>query len=201
MLWHGLSDTAIIGAAKQPGDDFVDTHETYAWYYAIAAAKVPWYIMEMGVRYGYAAIAMILGTQAADCRVSPMYTGIDNEYDGVPSNSVARDNIYKRTKVPAQICSIDTADIQSVCLVTGLKVYDIVHVDGDHSEQGILNELTIAEKCVTADGLILVDDIDTEHVRTAAEKFADKYGIIPIHIPTFHGMYLINMKQRGKPGV
>lgn len=198
-LRQGLTDAQIIGDAKQPGDDFVDTHETYVWYHAIAAAKVPWCILEMGVRYGYSAIAMILGTRASDSRVNPIYIGLDNEYDGIPSNSIAHRNIYRNAGVSNQVHSIDTGDIESVRLVVGPKIWDIVHVDGDHSEQGILNELTVAEKWVAADGLVLVDDIDTEHVRIAAEKFASKYGVIPMHIPTFHDMYLIDMgRSSGK---
>lgn len=192
-LRQGLADAQIIGTAKQPGDDFVDTHETYVWYYAIAAAKVPWHIMEMGVRYGYSAMAMILGTRASESRINPMYIGFDNEYDGIQSNVIARENIRGYSGEPGRVYSIDTGNIEAIRLLAGPKIYDIVHVDGNHSEQGIINELLIAEKWVAADGLVLVDDIDTDHVRIATEKFAGKYGVVPMHIPTFHGMYLIDM--------
>ena len=204
---QAVNDTEIIGQAKQPGDEwFIDAHNTYAWYRAIAAVKAPKRILELGVRYGYAGIAMIKGARHAGV-TTPRYTGVDGEMDGLETNHTAEINIYRygydssfriatrddgATQEVARIMKINTRNTYQVVSAVGLH-YDIVHVDGDHSLAGILLELEIARMCVSRNGLILVDDIDTPHVRNEAEVFCRSRGIIPMFIPTFHGMFLIDM--------
>ena len=201
-----LTDAEIIGNAKQPGDDFVDTHDTYTWYRAIGIAKEPKCILELGVRYGYSLLALGIGACACHSNknlfgASLEIVGIDAETDGIQSNRVARE--YLRTVFPEAdvwIPDYNTCNPGSVnaILGTGLNKFpfDIVHVDGDHSETGIQNELVIAEQQIENDGWILIDDIDTPHIKAAADEFCSKLGITPLLIPTFHGLYLCDMGTR-----
>ena len=201
---RGLTDADIIGSAKQPGDDFVDTHDTYTWYRAIGAAKVPASILELGVRYGYSLIA--LGKGACDAGSDSLgrclkIVGIDAETDGVQSNRVARR--YLRAVFPEAdvwIPDYNTCNPGSVNAILGTSLnkfpFDIVHVDGDHSETGIQNELVIAEQQIASDGWVLIDDIDTPHIKAVADEFCSKLGIIPLLIPTFHGLYLCDMGSK-----
>ena len=206
-----ITDANIIGNARQPGDNFIDEHNTYTWYFAIGAAKRPQRILELGVRYGYALIAM--GKGALEFNTPNLQLiGIDAEADGILSNGIAYKNIIN------EICSIQThtvdkaaeplcphsifrentrnIDAVNASLRTIDGKYDIVHVDADHSPDGIRAELTIARDWIAADGWILIDDIDTQHVKDIADDFCRNYDIIPLHIPTFHGMYLCNMAYR-----
>lgn len=199
-LRQGLTDAQIIGSAKQPGDDFVDVHETYTWYRAVGCARAPKSILELGVRYGYALIAIAKGSISSGV-ISPYLVGVDSESDGISSNHIAIRNVTVECgdSVPLRIFRQSTQNISAtgfaICSA-GTAYYDIVHVDGDHSHEGIQRELTLALAWIAPDGWILIDDIDTPHIKDAADKFCESRGIIPLHIPTFHGMYLVDMVQR-----
>src|SRR3990167_848191 len=196
-LRHGKTDAQIIGDAKHPGDDFIDIHETYSWYRAIGCAKAPITILEIGVRFGYAGIALICGAVWAGVK-SPSYVGIDAETDGIVSNTIALNNIIDACPVSrngasggtAYIIKANTRYVAAVNAAIAGQLFDIVHVDGDHSIQGVQNELSIASAAINPTGWILIDDIDTPHIKDAADKFCKSHGIIPLHVPTFHGLYL-----------
>lgn len=200
------TDAEIIGTAKQPGDDFVDTHETYTWYRAIAAAKASKRIMELGVRYGYSAIAMLKGADLAGMN-DVRYIGVDDEADGIASNSIALKNIAgsfpwvceSNLNSHCKILKINTRNFDAVNASindVGVGVCDLIHIDGDHSPEGIVSEIAIAKTWISPNGVILIDDIDAQHIKNAADKLCEEYGIIPMHIPTYHGMYLIDMRKR-----
>lgn len=197
-LRHGKTDAEIIGAAKAPGDDFIDMHETYTWYRAVGCAIAPRNILEMGVRYGYSAIALIEGTGWAGVE-SVSYLGIDSEFDGIASNEIALVNIQNRRRHPfgTAIVKVSTTNVDETnAAISGHGIFDLVHIDGDHSADGILREISIAKTWVSPKGVILIDDLDIPHVRAAADKFCDDYGIQPVYLPTFHGMYVIDVRKR-----
>ncbi len=154
-------------------------------------------ILEMGVRYGYSAVAMIQGIQAR--RKNAHYIGIDVELDGVPSNDIAGGNIMMYAQ-SWDIYKVHTSDFMEIVHAMDSRKFDIVHVDGDHSVDGILNELGIALAYVKPSGFILVDDLDTPHVKAATLDLCEKLGIKPDLIPTYHGMHLIDMSERRKDG-
>lgn len=195
-LRHGKSDAEIIGGYKLPQDTFVDIHETYTWYRAIGAAKAPQSILEMGVRYGYSAIALIKGAKWAGVD-DVKYVGVDCEYDGIVSNDIALGSIRDIGGVTAKIINKNTSKLNAVNEeIIGEGVFDIVHIDGDHSPNGVKNELSIAKTWCRPSGLILIDDIDTPCVKEIADQFCAEYGIVPLVIPTFHGMYLVDIRKR-----
>lgn len=206
-LRHHKTDAEIIGTAKQAGDDFIDTHETYTWYRAVGCAVAPDNILEMGVRYGYSAIAIVEGAVWAGVQTIK-YLGVDSEFDGVASNDIALDNIVNVMPVwtnagkgqqggSAKIVKVSTTNVNETnAAINGHGLFDLIHIDGDHSVDGILREIEIAKTWVHPKGVILIDDLDIPHVRTAADKFCDDYGIIPVYLPTFHGMYLIDIGKR-----
>lgn len=187
---HG-TDRDVIGPAVQPSDEwFIDGFETYTWYRALGHQVRPLNILELGVRFGYAGIAMLRG--AAEAGIRPAYVGIDSEHDGIKSNSIALANLLPFSSVT----EIIPENTQNVYLVgqqlnrIGLR-YDLIHVDGDHSPEGIDSELTIAYRWIAPGGCILVDDMDVQHVREAADQFCSLYGFKPILLPTHHQLYVI----------
>lgn len=187
-MWN-VTDATIIGDAAEPGDAFVHQHDTYTWYFAAAFHGAPDSILELGVRFGYAGIAMLQGALWAGVH-QPSYLGIDAETDGHPCIDIARHNILKRThgKAGVKILNMNTRDVGSL----DGQLFNMIHVDGDHSKSGILNELRIAGAHLTTNGCILVDDIDTPHVRLAAEDFCGRSGMESFVLPTFHGTMLIS---------
>ena len=206
VLRHGETDTEIIGSAKQPQDTFVDMHETYTWYYAVGKAVAPRNVLELGVRYAYSAISLLKGADWAGAN-GLHFTGIDSESDGVSSNLTAMDNIassfnwVERSRIE-DYCRIFKSDTKCIhetnSVINGRGPFDLVHIDGDHSEQGILNEISIAKTWVRAQGVILIDDLDTHHVLEAANNLCADYGIAPIILPTFHGTMLVDIRKRSK---
>lgn len=197
-LRHNLNDAAILKDIRSSEDSWIDKYDIYSWYRAIGCAKAPQRILEMGVRYGYAGYAMAMGAQWAGID-NLCYVGVDSEYDQIPSNSTAMENI-KRLTDDATVLKISTLSpdevTRAIASLPRSNSFDIVHVDADHSEDGIQRELALAKFWVKPDGLILVDDIDIPHVKKFTENFCLKYGIVPLHIPTMHGLFIINMKSR-----
>ncbi len=200
---NGQTDAEIIGDAKQSGDEwFVDHHDTYAWYRAIGRAKKPKSILELGVRYGYALIAMAKGAMSDNLSDMPVLYGIDSEFDGIPSNKIARGNIIRHVcfghgaGCPHKILKQDTQDTGETTraiLDHTSGVFGITHVDGNHSPEGIRKELFLALMFTAYDGWILIDDIDTPHVFKAAVEFAAELEKNSVVIPTYHGMLLVDM--------
>lgn len=189
-------DWALIGPAAQPEDDFLMDSATYGWYFAVAAAKAPNKILEIGVKWGYSALAMIAG--ARDVGVDPQFVGVDGEVDGLACIEVATKNLA-RVNAKFLLLKADTRNVpETHARINGINTVDIVHVDGDHSEIGIQNELEIAMMWVKPTGLILVDDVDVGWIEHAALQLCESLGIQPILLPTQHGLIVIDMKKRTK---
>ena len=195
-LRHGLTDVEIIGGARQPGDTFIDTDETYTWYRAIAAAKAPKQILELGVRYGYSGIAMLQGARWAGAMAN--YVGVDGEVDGVVSSEIARLNL--RGYECIQILKLNTRNVDIVNAgINGLGTFDIVHIDGNHSVDGVRNEMGIALMWSRPKGLIVVDDCDVPHIKAAVDKLCADYGIdYLITLPTRHTTCVVDLSRRTK---
>jgi len=206
-MLHGKTDAEIIGDARQPQDTFVLEHTTYQWYRALACTKAPQRILELGVRYGYAGIAMIQGTRWAGIHTT-LYIGVDGEIDGVESNHIAEESLLLASAISknggpggsVKLVKADTNEVEKVsAAIDGYGAFDIIHVDGDHSEQGIKNELKLADIWIKPNGLIVVDDMDIPYVaKEVHELSVVRYGIEPILLPTFHGTAVIDMKKRAR---
>ena len=182
------TDREIVGRLAQPGDTFLDTHQTYNWYYAIGACYEPRGIMEIGVRYGYSLLAMAKGARLRDPEALIVLHGIDNEADGVESNAIAAHGIMAETGVAPIIMRKSSTESLSSPFINTIR-FDIVHVDGDHSPEGVETELTIAQRLVRKGGIILVDDMDTPHIAEAAKRRFGKW----IEFPTIHRLALIEV--------
>lgn len=190
-LRGGRSDRAVVGSAARPEDGFLDEHSTYSWYFGIGAAKAPGRIVEFGVKFGYSLIAMAKGAQWAG--MEPSLQGIDAEADGFECIETALLNIHNETNLPTIIHKENTLTMNPDVLK---PTADIIHIDADHSQEGIARELYLAEMFIKPNGLILVDDVDIGYIHEAAVGLAFRCGIDPIFLPTQHGLMLIDMSKR-----
>ncbi len=188
----GLRDNDILGTAAQPQDTWVGQYDIYVWYYILGMLKRPQDILELGVRFGYGGVALSKG--AMFCGGEPFYIGVDSQADGIQSNQIALDNLNFLSR--RRIIQVDTSD-HGVNDAIGkyYNLFDIVHVDGDHSEQGIQNELAIAARQIEPEGWILVDDILNGPIEKHTLAFCAERGITPIYLPTWARMILIDMGQ------
>lgn len=146
----------------------------YNYYFSYGRHFRPKSIFEIGVRTGYTAYAMLLGADG----VTQRFRGIDLETYIPNSCAHARRLLLK-------MCSdvgIQLGDSHQLRDLGGL--YDLIHVDGDHSRNGKILDLRLALGSLAPNGVIVVDDA---HVRApaggrdviyrATMEFAKQHGL------------------------
>lgn len=152
-------DRAIFDPIALPvGDRYGDeVFEHYLDFYAGICKKYkPKRVLEIGVRYGYCAIAMQLG-----CRKNPgqpkfQYLGVDDE--SYHANSCARAN-----QNFAAVCPwADMRAIKFNSITQGLPpdcgTFDLCHIDGNHTYQGVAGDLELCWPVLNPGGIIMLDD-------------------------------------------
>jgi hypothetical protein len=182
-------DIAILGDALQDcdrGEDYLQGKRSYAWYWAIGRVLKPATVAEIGVRFGYSAIAIGKAMDRA------CYFGFDNEQYVPGSLAIARASL-ERVYEPVGLHAIDTQTVESDLghwlPRTGVNLF---HIDGDHTFNGADKDLWLAQRSTKQGGFILVDDIDWHpDVKEAADQFCEREGYTPVYLPTFRGLYCI----------
>lgn len=155
-----LSAHPVVLAHRQKGDEHVVSLEDprYFGYFAAVAREVrPKTIVEMGVRFGYSALALLHGQGG-----TANYFGIDAMLDGCKhTNEIARVAIKQATTGSVEISEANTIDVRP----TDLPAADLVVVDADHVNPD--RELKIAQAILKPHGVILIDDVNVESIRNA----------------------------------
>jgi predicted O-methyltransferase YrrM len=191
ILAQGLTDRGILGPALQDCDRTADWIENvYTWLYAIAAVVQPRSIAEIGVRYGYSAVALLHGARHATS-----YYGFDNETYVPGSLRVAAGALQA---LPA---AGDAASRLQWCLVRCntqreerllCAPVDLFNVDGDHTEAGCLHDLHLAHAATRPGGWIVVDDYDYHpEVRRAVQQFIVEHDCAWGYLPTYRGAIVL----------
>jgi len=144
-------------------------------------------IIEIGVRAGYSAYGFLTAVPNAE------YFGFDAENgthggERGPYMDWAKDilSIFPNVKYK----KIDTQTIDSL----GEIKADFIHVDGDHSYQGVLHDLELVfNHHLDEHGVILVDDIDRiPDVALGVKKFLNNHPNVKYkYLETFNGDVLI----------
>lgn len=164
-------DREIIDAVALPvGDNYEDSLFSgyFADYAGMARKFGPKRILEVGVRYGYIAIAMCLGIKARLGRPQVEYRGIDDE--SYHAGSCAKANENFRQVVPwADALAIKWNSFDG--LPPGIGTFDFIHIDGNHDYHGVWNDLTNCWPVLNPGGFILLDDATTPGIKSAIETF------------------------------
>ena len=189
------TDREILSNSIQMCDEwFVDLNKIYRWYWAVGAMIKPESVLELGVRYGYSAVALLRGLLATAGSCDIPYIGVDSECDGIPSNAIAAKNL-RWLNPQAAILKYSTADPELNSTIQSVRgrglPFDLIHIDGDHSEAGIINELAIAKIWSTGNTIILVDDCNTDHINKAVTDFCCESGRMVTYLPTYHRLGLV----------
>lgn len=150
-------DRSIIDQVALPvGDNYADDlfTEYFADYAGMAKKYKPKRIYEIGVRYGYTAICMILGCRANRGAPKAEYVGVDDEsYHAC----VERANDNFKTVVPfATAYCHRWNSFHGVPKDVG--TFDMIHIDGNHDYHGVMNDLRHTWPILNPGGLILLDD-------------------------------------------
>ena len=134
---------------KSHGYDYLNCNIYYEYYYAISKFYQPSSILEIGVRFGYSLGSMIRGSDKIE-----FIKGIDCEalVYGVDTLKTAEANIKKYIN-PNVKCEFLNQDSHSIKELD--RKYDLIHIDGDHSYEGKVQDLNLAlDHCK----VLLVDD-------------------------------------------
>lgn len=68
-----------------------------------------------------------------------------------------------------------------------LESYDVVHVDGGHSEHCILNDMKHADLLVKERGLLIIDDTNLHHINKCVDVYVAKgYTELRLHPTILH---------------
>jgi len=164
-------------------DEWVDYYQL-KW--AIAKTIQPQSILEIGVRYGYSAIAFL---EACPCCE---YTGIDinnSEFGG------AIDAIEWAKKITkAYKANFYMTNTQTMLTFPG-ELYDLIHVDGQQDGDGTYHDL---EKAIKQGKYILVDGFfwTPENFQASSAFLKDNKELIEYYfvIPGYAGELLIKSK-------
>jgi predicted O-methyltransferase YrrM len=192
---RGIQD---IDRVLVPGDEILPEWPAlrgdYLTLHALAAARAPRSIVEIGVRRGYSAFALLCAAPRAS------YLGLDADtctWGGVPGALWRARRMLKREFPEARI-EVRRVDTAAPGLV--LPEADLYFVDGDHSREGCARDLALCAEAVDGQrgALLLVDDVMHEPgVAQAVERFACERGLMFTLHPTRRGLATITLPAAG----
>jgi len=159
-------------------DQMVARTQYYNYYYSYGKVWKPKRVFEIGVRFGYSALAMCIGAKAEE------FVGVDNQY-WTSSNRIA-EGILRRY-LPGLKITLLNLNTQKDPL-PDIGKFDLLHLDGDHSEQGVRSDLGLATSIASNGAHIVIEDCNTPKVRRVLEDHGGTY------LPNFtgHGILSIN---------
>ncbi|HEX5008979.1 MAG TPA: class I SAM-dependent methyltransferase [Planctomycetota bacterium] len=172
-------------AALRPG---------YLLLHRMAAACAPRSIVEIGVRRGASAFALLSAAPQAE------YLGLDADvctWGGVPGALWDARRMLRREFPRARI-TVRRQDTAAAGL--RLPAADLYFVDGDHSREGCARDLALCAAAAdpARGALLLVDDVTHERgVAQAVEEFARARGLQPMMHPTLRGLAAFALPARG----
>lgn len=155
----------------------------YNYYYSYGLHFKPKNIFEIGVRNGYTAYYLLLGSNAQKFR------GIDLETYVIGSNDFA-------IKLIKKVCENSIITYGNSHDLTSLdEKYDLIHIDGDHSYQGKIQDLELSLNNISDNGVIVVDDYNDnvgKEVKNAVDYFVESTGIHMKVYNTYTGHALLS---------
>jgi len=134
--------------------------------YELCQRLQPKTILEIGVRCGYSAFAMLYGAPEA------LYVGLDN-FSYHPKDLCLNAFDQLRNIGGFLNCLVLDEDTQKLNTLRDLQSHwgwpypDVVHVDGDHTFAGAIHDLDLAKDQLAIGGSIIIDDTKLSEVRTA----------------------------------
>jgi len=147
-------------------DCMVARTQYYNYYYSYGKTWKPKRIFEIGVRFGYSALAMCMGAEPEE------FVGIDNQFYGPDSNRIAED-VLRRYLPDLKITILDL-DTQSQVL-PDLGKFDLLHLDAAHHEEGVENDVSVALGIANSGAHIIIDDCNWDGPRRVLSKHGGTY--------------------------
>ncbi len=151
-------DRGIIDSVAIPMGDIYggEVFTDYLSFYSGYAHKFrPKRIFEIGVRFGYSAISMLMGAHKNPGSPKPCYIGIDDESYHYGSCAKANENFAQL--VPWAEAKATRWNSFSE-LPPGLGTFQLVSIDGNHDHHGVLQDLQKTWPLLDVGGVIVLDD-------------------------------------------
>lgn len=159
---------------RTPGYNLINTEAYRANYacfkYAVAAVIQPAMILEIGIQSGVSSFAFLAG-----CHSVKKFIGIDNEQDDKALGTNSVQNAVERLREKCKdfiYLNTDSQDMIGFPVSCTLSPY-LVHIDGNHSREGVAHDLVLALRA-GADW-ILLDDAKAESVMAGFYDVFDLY--------------------------
>jgi hypothetical protein len=171
--------------------DYVVSGNCYEWYfsYPMRLRRIPSRVLEIGIRYGYSAVALMMGSLHRSRFVE--YWGFDDGSYGVdPLEQIGRiESMFEPGSVGLLVKKINTQKIDRMSDVIGL--FDIIHIDALHTADGEAeaHDLRLVAPLLQDGGIIIVDDA-TDGRTSMMElipRVGDEIGMRWVYAPTFRG--------------
>lgn len=191
-----MSSLDLLGDIVHPGDrdaDWMQSKNSYIYYYAIGNHVRPKLAVEIGTRLGYSAKAISMGARDAWPTGDKVeFHSFDNESYIEGSLSICKSYFDKCKYMNFVPHAMDTGKVGALPLPDKA---DLFHIDGDHSFKGAFHDMILSKYSTKIGGFILIDDVGADrNVWLAAMRFCKCYGLEPAYLPTFRGMFLIENK-------
>ena len=181
----------------EPNADYLNAADYYPFLNALARDLKATRVLEIGVRFGYSAVAFILGNPVRE------YAGIDYDLYDPTSSIKSRENLdcLKRAQpVDVGFFKKNTQELDDLAFL-GSRTFDFIHIDGDHSFDGALTDLKNFWNVLEVGGHMLVDDSTFYgSVHGACVEFADLIEEPSYDVKTYRGTWVfLKTRERTFP--
>ena len=164
----------------------------YYEHYAFWASLIkPRSYLEIGVMYGWSAMAILAGWPHVERMVV-----IDSELYEIPvGDAVAEILSFRFANEITSDFRIDGLKHDTTKLSrlpVGREKFDLIHIDGEHSTEAVKNDLKLALEVLADRGTIIVDDICFDGVKAGADFFLHNHPEVTCRrVETHQVHYLI----------
>lgn len=173
---------------RDRGAEYLCEKDYYAFYWALGRVVGPRRYAELGVKFGYSALAVARGAGTVE-----YIRGFDSELDTPGSCAVAEVNLEK--VLPGADVKINKVELDEL-VVLGGGPYDLIHCDAGHNYEGACRDIRLALGAVRPGGVVVVDDYfprkESDRAHTAEIRRAVADTRLPhAVVPTLQGLAVL----------
>lgn len=189
--WFAPGDKTMIAKTDPPWEvREAFTGRKYGDYGGYGYALKPRHFLEIGVAAGYSSAAILKGAQMNDHQIEKVVL-MDIHPDLIKTlNHLGRE--FHRVEFIAEV--LDSQTFKGYEFAEAQRPeggYDIVHIDGDHTFDGALHDITTYAPMVAPNGLVIVDDARDPNIERACRIYQELEGLRSAFVPNFNGHILL----------
>jgi len=178
----------------EPDADYLNAFDYYPFLNALAKDLRAARVLEIGVRFGYSAVAFIYGNPVKE------YVGLDDDLYDATGSAKSRENLTYLKNIQPLDFALFKKNTQTLTDLAFLdsRMFNFIHIDGDHSYEGALTDMKNFWNVLAIGGHMLVDDsIFYASVNKACFDFAGLIGEPCYNVKSFRGTWVF-LKTRDR---